>query len=78
MTEPTSSRVEPEQGHPQRWWVLAAMTTSLVLVVAGVSSLNLAIPTIRDALVTSNTELLWIIDSYGLVFAGLLLPAGAL
>jgi len=78
LTEPTSSRVEPEQGHPERWWVLAAMTTSLVLVVAGVSSLNLAIPTIRDALVTSNTELLWIIDSYGLVFAGLLLPAGAL
>lgn len=54
------------------------MTTSLILVVAGVSSLNLAIPTIRDALATSNTELLWIVDSYGLVFAGLLLPAGAL
>jgi len=78
VTEASPPRISPNQGHPQRWWVLAAMTTSLVLVVAGVSSLNLAIPTIRDALATSNTELLWIIDSYGLVFAGLLLPAGAL
>lgn len=54
------------------------MCTGLILVVAGVSSLNLAIPTIRGALDTSNTELLWIVDSYGLVFAGLLLPAGAI
>ena len=54
------------------------MTLCLILVVAGISSLNLAIPTIRDALDTSNTELLWIFDSYALVFAGLLLPAGAL
>jgi len=78
VSEAISSRTEASQGHPQRWWVLAAMTTSLVLVVASVSSLNLAIPTIRDALATSNTELLWVLDSYGLVFAGLLLPAGAL
>jgi EmrB/QacA subfamily drug resistance transporter len=54
------------------------MCTSLVLVVAGVSSLNLALPSIRDALQPSNTELLWIVDSYALVFAGLLLPAGAI
>ncbi len=67
-----------ETGHPRRWWVLGVMCVSLILVVAGISSLNLAIPSIRDALDATNTELLWIFDSYALVFAGLLLPAGAL
>ena len=76
MTE-VESREEAVEGHPQRRLILAAMATSLVLIVAGVSSLNLALPSIRDALAASNTELLWIVDSYGLVFAGLLLPAGA-
>jgi len=68
----------PDEGHSRRWIILAVMCASLVLVVAGVSSLNLALPSIRDALLPSNTELLWIVDSYGLVFAGLLLPAGAI
>lgn len=78
MTEPGTTDAIASEGHPQRKLILAAMTISLILVVAGVSSLNLAIPSIRDALDASSTELLWIIDSYGLVFAGLLLPAGAL
>jgi len=68
----------PEDGHPQRRLILAVMCLSLILVVAGVSSLNLALPSIRDALQPSNTELLWIVDAYALVFAGLLLPSGAL
>ena len=32
-----------ETGHPRRWWVLGVMCVSLILVVAGVSSLSLAI-----------------------------------
>ncbi len=67
-----------DEGHPRRWLILAVMCLSLVLIVAAVSSLNLAIPTIRGALNASGTQLLWIVDSYGLVFAGFLLPAGAL
>ena len=66
------------QGHPRRWGILVVMCLSLILVVAAVSSLNLAIPEIRDALEASGTELLWIVDSYALIFAGLLLFAGAL
>jgi len=66
------------EGHPQRWRILAVMCTSLVLVVASVSSLNVAIPSIAQALDPTQTEILWIIDAYALVFAGLLLPAGAL
>lgn len=69
---------DPQEGHPRRWPILAIMCTCLVLVVAGVSSLNLAIPSIIDDLDPTNTETLWIIDGYALVFAGLLLPFGAM
>ena len=70
--------VEVVAGHPNRWRILAIMCSCLVLVVAGVSSLNLAIPSIIADLQPSATETLWIVDGYALVFAGLLLPAGAL
>ncbi len=65
-------------GHPRKWQILAIMCGCLILVVAGVSSLNIAIPSIINALEPSQTEQLWIVDSYALVFAGLLLPAGAI
>ncbi len=66
-----------ETGHPRKWQILAIMCSCLILVVAGVSSLNIAIPSIVEELDPTNTELLWIVDAYALVFAGLLLPAGA-
>jgi EmrB/QacA subfamily drug resistance transporter len=73
-----SQTFDPAIGHPSRWQILAIMCTCLVLVVAGVSSLNIAIPSIIDDLQPTATETLWIIDAYALVFAGLLLPAGAI
>jgi EmrB/QacA subfamily drug resistance transporter len=65
-------------GHPRRNLILVIMCLSLVLIVASVSSLNVAIPTIVQELDPSSTEQLWILDSYALVFAGLLLLCGAL
>jgi len=66
------------QGHPRRWLILAILTLSLVMVVASVSSLNLAIPSIQKALDASASELVWINAAYALVFAALLLPGGAI
>jgi EmrB/QacA subfamily drug resistance transporter len=54
------------------------MCLSLVLVVMAVSSLNVATPSIQQSLSATATELHWMIDAYAIVFAGLLLPAGAL
>jgi EmrB/QacA subfamily drug resistance transporter len=62
----------------RRWLILGVLCLSLVLVVAAVSSVNVAIPSIRQQLEPSDTQLLWIVDIYAVVFAGLLLPAGAL
>lgn len=69
---------DPAEGHPQRKAILSVLCLSLVLIVASVSSLNVAIPAIVSALEATQTEQLWILDAYALVFAGLLLPAGAL
>src|ERR687884_320966 len=58
---------EDPEVHARRWFILAVMCTSLVLVVMSVSGLNVAIPTIQRELGASATELQWIIDAYGLV-----------
>lgn len=39
---------------------------------------NVAIPTMSDALNASSTDLQWVVDAYTLSFAALLLPAGKL
>ena len=70
--------IDPTIYH-RRWAILATMCLSLVLIVATVSSVNVAIPALAEsALRPSDTQILWIVDAYALVFAALLLPAGAL
>src|SRR5690606_10259150 len=64
--------------HERRWVVLGVMCLSLVMIVMAVSSLNVALPTMQRDLAASDSVLQWIIDAYALVFAGLLLTAGAL
>ena len=67
-----------QAGHPRRWLILGILNLSLVLIVAGVSSLNLALPSIQRALGATGAQLVWVNASYALVFAAFLLPAGAL
>jgi len=70
--------IDPKIYH-RRWAILATMCLSLVLIVATVSSVNVAIPALAGSeLRPSDTQILWIVDAYALVFAALLLPAGAL
>ncbi len=65
--------------YQRRWAILATMCLSLVLIVATVSSVNVAIPALSSSsLHPSATQVLWIVDAYALVFAALLLPAGAI
>lgn len=64
--------------HAKRWFLLGVMNLSLVLVVMSVSGLNTALPTIQGALGASASELQWIVDAYAVLFAGLLLSAGAI
>jgi len=53
------------------------MCLALMMVVAAVASLNVALPDIARDTGASQTQLQWIVDAYAIVFAALLLPAGA-
>ncbi len=65
-------------GHPRRWFILSILTLSLVMVVASVSSMNLALPAIQRGLDATASQIVWINASYALMLAAILLPAGAL
>jgi EmrB/QacA subfamily drug resistance transporter len=54
------------------------MCLALMMVVAAVASLNVALPDLARGTGATQSQLQWIVDAYALVFAGLLLPAGAL
>ena len=58
--------------------VLAVVGLALMAVVSAVSGLNIALPSLARETGASQTDLTWIVDAYTVVFAGLLLFAGAL
>ncbi|MGH3450723.1 MAG: DHA2 family efflux MFS transporter permease subunit [Haloechinothrix sp.] len=81
MSSPTATLTAPalsEQAHPRRWLVLAVMNLSLLLIVVDNTIVNVALPTLQRELGATTSQLQWIVDSYILVFAGLLLTMGAL
>ncbi|ROT33263.1 MFS transporter [Micromonospora sp. HM5-17] len=68
-------------GHPRRWAILGVLVVSLLVVVLDNTVLNVALRTLADpvhGLGASQGELEWSINSYTLVFAGLLFTFGVL
>jgi DHA2 family multidrug resistance protein-like MFS transporter len=68
-------------GHPRRWIILGVLVISLLVVVLYNTVLNVALRTISDpqrGLGATQSQLEWAINSYTLVFAGLLFTAGIL
>jgi EmrB/QacA subfamily drug resistance transporter len=61
-----------------RWLALAVLCVTLLMVTLDITVLNVALPTIVRSLNASTTGLEWIVDSYVIVFAGLLLSMGSL
>ena len=64
--------------HRLRWWTLAVVSVTLVLETIDEMILNVALPTLQQELGASASGLQWIVNSYILVFGGLLLIMGAL
>jgi EmrB/QacA subfamily drug resistance transporter len=62
----------------RRWWALGAIILSVLTIGFDATILNVALPTLATALDASTGSLQWMVDAYVLVFAGLLLPMGAL
>ncbi|HEX6681386.1 MAG TPA: MFS transporter [Candidatus Limnocylindrales bacterium] len=73
--------IESNTGHPRRWAILGVLVVSLLVVVLDNTVLNVAMKTLADpvhGLGATQSELEWSINSYTLVFAGLLFTFGVL
>ena len=69
--------VDPVQ-YARRWKTLGVLSLSLVIIGLDNTILNVALPTLQDTFHASASKLQWMVDSYLLVFAGLLLVSGTL
>ena len=65
-------------GHPARWAALAVLVVPVLLTSMDFSVLYLAIPVITADLAPTSSQMLWILDIYGFVLAGLLITMGNL
>lgn len=77
VATPTEPEIEPAI-YDRRWKILVVLCMSLLIVIVGNTSLNVALPTLARELNASTSSLQWMVDSYSLVFAGLLFTAGTL
>ncbi|SHF00898.1 MFS transporter [Streptoalloteichus hindustanus] len=64
--------------HPRRWWILGVLCTALLVLTVDNMILTLAIPSLMRDLGAGPADVQWILDSYILVFAGVLITAGSL
>ena len=73
-----ATRTLPQAGPDsrRRWWILAVLCLSVLLVVVDNTIVNVALPTISRKLSASTQDLQWVVDAYTLIFAGLLLVGG--
>src|SRR6201995_1554054 len=62
----------------RRWAILAVLVVCLLVVILDTTILNVALKTIQGDLGASQSEMQWAVDSYALVFAGLLITWGVL
>ena len=62
----------------RRWAVLLVLCLTLLVTSLDGTILNVALPTIVRRLHATSSQLQWVVDSYAIVFAGLLMIAGSL
>jgi len=66
------------QGRAGRWWALAALVISGLVIGLDTTILITALPTLSAKLGATTSDLQWISAAYTLTLGGLLLPAGVL
>jgi EmrB/QacA subfamily drug resistance transporter len=65
-----------QQADPRRWWALVAVSLATFMTYLDNNVTNVAIPTIQRSLHLSVSGLEWVVSSYLLTLAGLLLVGG--
>src|SRR5690606_24039738 len=68
----------PPRATRREWVGLAVIALPCLLYSMDLTVLNLALPAISADLRPGGTQLLWIVDIYGFMVAGLLIPMGTL
>ena len=76
LARPTGTSLRGRHAH--RWAILVVLCSSVVIVNLDNTILNVALPTLVRKLHATSSELQWIVDSYAMVFAGLVLVGGSL
>lgn len=64
--------------HRNRWLVLLSVLLAFLPIIVDMTILHIAVPSVTLALSASGNKVLWIIDIYPLIMAGLLVPMGTL
>src|SRR5215212_5443218 len=64
--------------HQRRWKTLRVLALSLVIIGLDNTILNVALPSLQEHFDASGSTLQWMVDSYLVSFAGLLLTMGTL
>src|ERR1700754_347866 len=77
-SDPRADRSFAGRSKVRRGWTLVVACAGVSLVIASMVALNTALADIAVATSATQTELTWIVDSYTLLLACLLLPAGAI
>jgi EmrB/QacA subfamily drug resistance transporter len=62
----------------RKWWTLIAVSVATFMLLLDITVVNVALPSIRDDLGASFSDLQWVVDAYALTLAALVLTAGAL
>jgi EmrB/QacA subfamily drug resistance transporter len=76
MTAPGTAEQAERRHSP--WLVLAVLCLGFFMILLDTTIVNIAIPSISDKLHASLSDILWILNSYILVYAVLLITAGRL
>ncbi|WP_130346771.1 MFS transporter [Herbihabitans rhizosphaerae] len=67
-----------ERAGRKEWIGLAVLSLPTLLIAMDFTALHLAVPALSAELRPSSTQMLWIVDIYGFLVAGLLVPMGTL
>ena len=78
MDHMTGEYAVPARATSREWIGLAVLTLAALVYAMDLTVLNLAVPRISAELQPSSAQLLWIIDIYGFLIAGLLITMGTL
>ena len=70
--------MDSQTAHRRRWATLGVLCVSLLVIGLDNTILNVAMPSLARSLDATSGQLQWMVDSYVLVFAGLLLTAGSI